>query len=107
MAWWDSSADGGAALQGSDNDWMNMLQFGLQNIAAPILNSQFGGPQAGQYYNNQKTGVTAYALPANTVSAGFNTFPGVSVGGGWGSLLIPGLVVVGIVMLMSGGNKGK
>lgn len=61
-------------------DWGNLLTLGVKNIASPILNAQFGGPQPGQFFStNAKTGQTvAYSLPTSTPAVGSSiAFPGV------------------------------
>ena len=85
------------------NNLMNLLGFGVKNIAAPILNSQFGGPKPGQFFSTSPSGATtAYALPQGASSGVF----GSGFGGGsnipWGTLALIGIP---LILIMSIGKK--
>jgi hypothetical protein len=81
---------------GSSFDY-NALVTNLTNIAKPILNAQWGGPQPGQYLSyNAKTGqYTNYALPTGQ-STNISTFPGISLTSSGLSSWIP-IILLGIV----------
>lgn len=96
-----------AGVPSSSVDWAaqaaNWITVGINKIAAPVLNSQFGGPQPGQYMAyNPKTGqYTAYALPSGSASAAFSDFTSTS-GSTW---LVIGGILLAVLMFSSMGKK--
>ena len=89
-------------------DWASQastwITTGINSIAVPILNAQFGGPQPGQYYANTKTGVTQYSLPSNSAQVGVTSFPTMGGGISGTTLLIGGVVLIGMFAVMGRGK---
>lgn len=83
-------------------DWGSILTQGISKIAAPILNSQFGGPKPGQYFSiNPKTGQqVSYALPTGSSSLNLtNPFGASSFSGFMPLILIGGGLILAIKLL--------
>lgn len=89
---------------GGGFNWGDLLTYGVKSIATPILNSQFGGPQPGQYFANQKTGQVAYNVPQGS---SINAFPGVNFSAGNIGSFLPWILVIGggiLALKMIGGK---
>jgi len=85
------------------NSILSDISTGINKIAVPILNSQFGGPQPGQYFQTGPNGQSiAYSLPQGS-TAGFtlSSFPS-SLSG-----MLPILIIGGVVLLFMSGMGRK
>ncbi len=78
----------------------NLLGLGVKNIATPILNAQFGGPQPGQFISRNANGsYTAYALPSGGSSLSLNPFGGAGSSISGTTWLIIAAAGIGLLML--------
>ena len=106
---------GGVGGEGTENPsdwsgyggfWGDILKTGIKDIATPILNAQFGGPQPGQYFGTGPNGQrVAYNVPIN--SASINAFPGVNFSSGTSSVLPWILIIGGVLVVGSLFSRGK
>lgn len=86
----------GSSAPGVTGSVMSLIGGALNNIVAPILKAQYGGPQPGQYFATGPNGQsTAYALPTGATSSAFS-----SIGMSSFSGMLPLLLVGGGMLLL-------